>query len=139
MSEWFYICHDDRRIFRIPWDDDAALLPAVARCPICRKNLAISSVAQGLTEYVISSHRSKDFFTAHMGHGLPDEQTASMENILFLLKGATVEDAELSEAPVPSRCIINTLTIKNGERRLTLHIGISVLGPTVFKVSIEDK
>lgn len=139
MSEWFYICHDDRRIFRIPWDEDATLLPAVARCPICRKNLAVSSVAQGLTEYVVSTHRSKDFFAAHMGHGLPDEQEASVDNITFLLRGATIESAELSEAPVPNRCLVHTLTIKNGERRLKLHIGISVLGPTIFKVSSEDK
>jgi hypothetical protein len=94
---------------------------------------------QGLAEYVVSTHGSKDFFAAHMGHGLPDEQTASMENILSILRGATIDFAELSESPVPSRCLIHSLTVKNGDRKLKLHIGISVLGPTVFKVSWEDK
>jgi len=82
---------------------------------------------------------SRVLYEACMGRGFPEERRCSPEVLENLLVNSYITSVKLRSVEVDEdRSIIESMTVDNGELRLTIHFAMSNHGATVYKVIKEE-
>lgn len=136
----FYICKACKVPFAVSIvDGDKHLLKNSMRCPNsaqCQGKIRLTEQKKVSMQEPVRHVKARDLYAACLGMGLPHERKCGPKNLRKMLVGAKIADVHLEVAPDPSRSIIHSLTLDNGQ---VVHLAMSSKGATIFKVTNQPE